>query len=233
MYSPTLGRWMQMDPSGYVDGMNPYQFVRSNPETWTDPLGLKGKEGSAPDAKKDNCKCKGIDLRFGPDKPVWTVYEDGDELRIGFQIKTTFTVEGNAKAGEYGQDEGGELITSSPTGYFADRKWADQHVGTVKGGRGNKIIPGKNATFDKSGTGTYIDLLGTPFPTNKGTGSFVVELSGFTVQTWCKSSDGSVIKSKKYRISGKVTVQVTVTGQGTKGVKLTPQQEIQVELIDD
>lgn len=40
MYSPTLGRWMQQDPAGYVDGMNLQQYERSNPPVHTDPLGL-------------------------------------------------------------------------------------------------------------------------------------------------------------------------------------------------
>ncbi|HWE95534.1 MAG TPA: RHS repeat-associated core domain-containing protein, partial [Tepidisphaeraceae bacterium] len=44
-YSPTLGRWMQMDPAGYVDGMNLYQLTESAPTTLRDPMGLD----SAPD----------------------------------------------------------------------------------------------------------------------------------------------------------------------------------------
>jgi RHS repeat-associated protein len=39
-YSPTLQRWMQEDPMGYVDGMNLYQYVRGNPIGSIDPLGL-------------------------------------------------------------------------------------------------------------------------------------------------------------------------------------------------
>jgi hypothetical protein len=40
MYSPTLGRWMQQDPLGYVDGMSLYESVLSNPSRYTDPQGL-------------------------------------------------------------------------------------------------------------------------------------------------------------------------------------------------
>lgn len=40
MYSPSLGRWVQQDPTGYVDGMNLYQYVASQPVVAVDPRGL-------------------------------------------------------------------------------------------------------------------------------------------------------------------------------------------------
>ena len=40
MYDSNLGRWMEQDPAGYVDGMNAFESVRSNPVTLVDPLGL-------------------------------------------------------------------------------------------------------------------------------------------------------------------------------------------------
>jgi RHS repeat-associated protein len=39
-YDPVKGRFLQRDPLGYVDGMNLYEYARSNPVRWTDPLGL-------------------------------------------------------------------------------------------------------------------------------------------------------------------------------------------------
>ncbi|MBK9127945.1 MAG: hypothetical protein IPM13_09105 [Phycisphaerales bacterium] len=39
-YSPTLGRWMQRDPAGYVDGVSLYEYVRISPVTWLDREGL-------------------------------------------------------------------------------------------------------------------------------------------------------------------------------------------------
>jgi RHS repeat-associated protein len=39
-YSPTLGRFLTRDPAGYIDGLNLYQYVRSNPLIYTDPWGL-------------------------------------------------------------------------------------------------------------------------------------------------------------------------------------------------
>ena len=39
-YSPTIGRFLERDPIGYDDGMNPYEFVGSNPIGFVDPYGL-------------------------------------------------------------------------------------------------------------------------------------------------------------------------------------------------
>jgi RHS repeat-associated protein len=39
-YDPALGRWRQMDPIGYADGMNAYEYVSSNPVNFVDPYGL-------------------------------------------------------------------------------------------------------------------------------------------------------------------------------------------------
>ncbi len=39
-YSPHLGRWLQRDPLGYVDGVGLYEYVRSGPLNGTDPFGL-------------------------------------------------------------------------------------------------------------------------------------------------------------------------------------------------
>ncbi len=43
MYSSTLGRFLQRDPAGYVDGYNLYAYVMNNPLMYVDPSGFGGK----------------------------------------------------------------------------------------------------------------------------------------------------------------------------------------------
>ena len=47
VYSPTLGQWLQMDPSGYPDGMNAYEYERSNTVVGLDPTGLQAAPPTA------------------------------------------------------------------------------------------------------------------------------------------------------------------------------------------
>ncbi|MCG8550069.1 MAG: hypothetical protein MI799_06685, partial [Desulfobacterales bacterium] len=43
MYSAELGRFLQRDPAGYVDGLNLYAYVLNNPLQYTDPDGLMAR----------------------------------------------------------------------------------------------------------------------------------------------------------------------------------------------
>ncbi len=52
---PTLGRWMQRDPLGYVDGGSLYEYVGSTPLFATDPLGLYQSVATVRECL-ENCK---------------------------------------------------------------------------------------------------------------------------------------------------------------------------------
>jgi RHS repeat-associated protein len=46
-YDPTLGRWMQQDPAGYVDGKNLYQALLGAPTEFDDMTGLEAQPAGA------------------------------------------------------------------------------------------------------------------------------------------------------------------------------------------
>jgi hypothetical protein len=48
MYSQDLGRFLQPDPLGYIDGPNLYTFVYNNSINIIDPLGLAGNDTGIP-----------------------------------------------------------------------------------------------------------------------------------------------------------------------------------------
>jgi RHS repeat-associated protein len=39
-YDPRIGRFLQRDPIGFYDNINPYTYVGNNPLKWIDPLGM-------------------------------------------------------------------------------------------------------------------------------------------------------------------------------------------------
>jgi RHS repeat-associated protein len=50
--APWLGRWTACDPSGLVDGINLYAYVRNNSIRFVDPEGLQGEEGETGKPKR-------------------------------------------------------------------------------------------------------------------------------------------------------------------------------------
>jgi RHS repeat-associated protein len=46
-YDPDLGRFLQTDPAGYIDGMNLYAYCGNNAVNWIDPWGLCKAPGIA------------------------------------------------------------------------------------------------------------------------------------------------------------------------------------------
>jgi RHS repeat-associated protein len=60
MYHPTLGRWVQPDPDGFINGLNLYAYVTNGPISARDPAGLV----KWVDAPKDGACC-GCDTEKG------------------------------------------------------------------------------------------------------------------------------------------------------------------------
>jgi RHS repeat-associated protein len=67
-YMPDIGRWLERDPAGFVDGANLYEYGMSSPPTRNDPLGLwsdharetldNTKDKYCKGLRKDYCKGK-------------------------------------------------------------------------------------------------------------------------------------------------------------------------------
>ncbi len=57
-YDPSTGRYCQADPIGIAGGLNVYEYARSNPLTYTDPLGLKPWDWNG---QGDTSKCSYYD----------------------------------------------------------------------------------------------------------------------------------------------------------------------------
>jgi RHS repeat-associated protein len=82
-YSMSLGRWMQKDPAGFVDGMSLYQYAGNAPAARVDPLGLQDQPTATP------AKLRRIGIDVGNDKPVYrdptsgkVVYDDGTPIDL-------------------------------------------------------------------------------------------------------------------------------------------------------
>jgi len=85
MYHPTLGRWLQRDPLGYVDGMSLYEYCGTDPLFGRDPLGL-GRKLTQLDraAIAGACRKAAEDLREEADRLEQRAKEESNPGRKGW-----------------------------------------------------------------------------------------------------------------------------------------------------
>ncbi|HPA57799.1 MAG TPA: RHS repeat-associated core domain-containing protein, partial [bacterium] len=103
-YISWLGRWMNCDPSGEVDGLNLYTYVKNNPVIYTDPDGKEAKEkkkqspstaGKAQEAKilslSDLEKSKEFSKTLAASKTLKDLYEplkeNGPKIEMNIAVK--------------------------------------------------------------------------------------------------------------------------------------------------
>ena len=59
-YSPSLGRWINQDPAGYINGANTYQFVASDPAGNSDPSGDGHRKGKGKSTRQRHTAAHGF-----------------------------------------------------------------------------------------------------------------------------------------------------------------------------
>ena len=63
IYSPTLGRFLQTDPTGYDDGPNWYAYVANDPVNRTDPTGLQSVDDQQLQMRVEDMRQQGLSER--------------------------------------------------------------------------------------------------------------------------------------------------------------------------
>ncbi len=94
-YSPDLGRFLNPDPKGFVDGMNLYEYAMSNPLRYIDPRGTSVKECSGSAFSFD----AGLIKKYLPG--FIGKYMENAEISGSYQKCRECCGEGTLHAGEY------------------------------------------------------------------------------------------------------------------------------------
>lgn len=148
-YHPEMGRWMQRDPAGYVDGWDLYEYVGGRAVTSRDPSGMLSllceKDTNAQDCcmmdslsptvpgNIPDCPCSVGSPPANPDPAIWRDPNPADQA---YHPGATTCMRSVAPCGQPGQqccyDSKGALITDGPAAGTPDRYAPDCIAGVVK-----------------------------------------------------------------------------------------------------
>ena len=116
-YDYYIGRWLTHDPLGYIDGMNLYEYVKSNPCTLTDLMGYMASSSN----QYGYCFCvSSLNIKDVVPIPGWAPPSIPNARNVG--VEFTVTVTGQWKC--YKEKTQGpkiqwmEKFTVKPSGYW-------------------------------------------------------------------------------------------------------------------
>jgi RHS repeat-associated protein len=208
-YSPTLGRFMQPDPTGYADGLNFNAFAHNDPVNGKDPSGLGDPEFPLGDdvGDQDNYDPAGNDLGPAeggdPDPPT----EVAGVTVIGQRPTPSTTVSGIT-------------VTSSPTGGLPQSTTVS--MVTVTGHRYSRTNQVCNVALNSQQRGDLLRRFAVPgyegLPLSNGTYFANVEgLPGGFVNTQFSNGYNTVINTttQAHLFVGTVERDIFSTNSGT------------------
>ncbi|MBI9019300.1 MAG: hypothetical protein JEZ07_18765 [Phycisphaerae bacterium] len=142
-YCPMLGRFMQNDPLGYVDGMNSYAYCGNNPGNWVDPMGLKITFFPFNSSEENEELQEIIDELINSSSTGKEIWEQIKKNENDYAI--SYSDEGN---GFYGNASGGGTISIDPSVYSSGNgkfPWSFRPRGV---GLGHELIHAYRHAYD-------------------------------------------------------------------------------------